>query len=121
MILSRVSDLPDATRLVLLVAALNDEDSTSETLRASSAVAGTTLGLDVVAPAAEAGIVGLDLQRLRLRHPLVRSAIARAQVWRTVGGPTTHWRMCSKIQTGGRGTGRLYLPASTRTSHRNSK
>ena len=29
----RVSDLPDATRLVLLVAALNDEDAVSEILR----------------------------------------------------------------------------------------
>ena len=74
---ARVSDLPDATRLVLLVAALNDEDSVSEILRASSAVAGTDLDLDVAAPAAEVGIVHLDLQRLRFRHPLIRSAVAQ--------------------------------------------
>jgi DNA-binding CsgD family transcriptional regulator len=75
---ARVSDLPDATRLVLLVAALNDEDSVSEILRAGSAVAGTALDLDVAAPAAEVGIVDLDLRRLRFRHPLIRSAVAQS-------------------------------------------
>jgi DNA-binding CsgD family transcriptional regulator len=75
---ARVSDLPDATRLVLLVAALNDEESVSEILRAASVVAGTALDLDVAAPAAEVGIVDLDLQRLRFRHPLIRSAVAQS-------------------------------------------
>jgi hypothetical protein len=75
---ARVSDLPDATRPVLLVAALNDEDSVSEILRAGSAVAGTVVELDVAAPAAEVGIVDLDLQRLRFRHPLIRSAVAQS-------------------------------------------
>lgn len=75
---ARVSDLPDATRLVLLVAAVNDEDSVSEILRAASAVAGTALDLEVAAPAAEVGIVDLDLQTLRFRHPLIRSAVAQS-------------------------------------------
>ena len=41
---SRVSDLPDATRLVLLVAALSDEDAVVEILEAAAIVAGTTAG-----------------------------------------------------------------------------
>jgi DNA-binding CsgD family transcriptional regulator len=75
---ARVSDLPDATRLVLLVAALNDSDALSEIVAAGSAVVGAELDLDVVAPAAEAGIVKVDLQTLRFRHPLMRSAIAQS-------------------------------------------
>jgi DNA-binding CsgD family transcriptional regulator len=75
---ARASDLPDATRLVLLVAALNDSDSLSEVVAAGSAVVGADLDLDVVAPAAEAGIVKVDLQRLRFRHPLMRSAIVQS-------------------------------------------
>ena len=75
---ARVSDLPDATRLVLLVAALNDSDALSEILAAGRAVVGAELDLDVVTPAAEAGIVEVDLQTLRFRHPLMRSAIAQS-------------------------------------------
>lgn len=74
----RVSDLPDATRLVLLVAALNDGDAVSETLEAGSAIAAGTLDLDVAAPAVEAGIIDLDLQTLRFRHPLIRSAVVQS-------------------------------------------
>ena len=68
----RVSDLPDATRLLLLVAALSDEDRLDEILEASTAVAGTAVDLDVAGPAAEAGIVNADLQTIRFRHPLIR-------------------------------------------------
>jgi hypothetical protein len=75
---ARVSDLPDATRLVMLVAALNDSDALSEILAAGSAVVGAVLDLDVVAPADEAGVVESDLQTLRFLHPLMRSAIAQS-------------------------------------------
>jgi DNA-binding CsgD family transcriptional regulator len=75
---ARVADLPDATRLVLLVAALNDEDAINEILQAGSAIAATPLDFDVAAPAAEAGIIDLDLQGLRFRHPLIRSAVAQS-------------------------------------------
>jgi DNA-binding CsgD family transcriptional regulator len=75
---ARVSDLPDATRLVLLVAALNDDDAVDEILRASSAIAAASLDFDVAAPAAEAGVIDLDLRRLRFRHPLIRSAVAQS-------------------------------------------
>jgi DNA-binding CsgD family transcriptional regulator len=72
---ARVSDLPEGTRLLLLVAALNDGNSVSEVLEAGSAVAGTPLHLGHVEPAAEGAIVELDVQTVRFRHPLMRSAV----------------------------------------------
>ena len=74
----RVSELPEATRLLLLVAALSDEDRLDEILEASAAVAGDPVDLDAAGPAAEAGIVDADLQTIRFRHPLIRSAIAQS-------------------------------------------
>src|SRR3954471_3081277 len=74
---TRVSDLPAVTRPVLLVAALSDEDNLGEILAAGSAITGRTLDLDAVTPAADAGIVDLDLQTLRFQHPLIRSAVAQ--------------------------------------------
>ena len=44
----RVSDLPDVTRLALLVAALSDGDAVGEILQAASAVAGTPVDLDAI-------------------------------------------------------------------------
>jgi hypothetical protein len=42
---ARVSDLPEATRLLLLVAAHSDGERLTEILEAAGAVAGSTLGL----------------------------------------------------------------------------
>ena len=75
---TRVSELPEETRLLLLVAALNDSDSLSEVLHAGSLIAGTVLDLDVLVPAAEAAIVELDLLTVRFRHPLIRSAVRQS-------------------------------------------
>jgi len=72
---ARVSGLPEETRLLLLVAALNDGDHASEVLRAGSVVAGTVLDFDLLVPAADAAIVELDLRTVRFRHPLIRSAV----------------------------------------------
>src|SRR3954447_18872964 len=73
----RVAELPEPTRVALLVAALNDGDDLGEILAAAGAVAGTALELDAFVPAAEAGIVDLDIPKVRFRHPLMRSAIAQ--------------------------------------------
>jgi DNA-binding CsgD family transcriptional regulator len=62
----------------LLVAALNDEDGIGEILGAARTITGVALDLDAVAPAAAAGIVDADLQTIRFRHPLMRSALARS-------------------------------------------
>jgi DNA-binding CsgD family transcriptional regulator len=75
---ARVSDLPEATRLLLLVAALSDDERLSEILEAAGAVAGSTLGPDLLEPAAEAAIVDLDLHSVRFRHPLIRSAVRQS-------------------------------------------
>jgi hypothetical protein len=74
----RVSDLPDATRLLLLVAALSDEDGIDEILSAASAAANTVLGVEAAGPAIEAGIVRAGVQTLSFRHPLIRSALAQS-------------------------------------------
>jgi DNA-binding CsgD family transcriptional regulator len=75
---ARVSDLPDATRLVVLATALSDDDNLGEILEASSAVAGSALDLDDAGPAVEAGIVEADLRTIRFRHPLIRSAVVQS-------------------------------------------
>lgn len=75
---ARVSELPEEARLVLLVAALDDGDAIGEILRVASIIAGKALDLDVAAPAAEARIIDVDLQMLRFRHPLIRSAVAQS-------------------------------------------
>jgi len=75
---ARVSELPEATRLLLLVAALSDDELLSEILEAASVVAGRTLGPDLLEPAAEAAIVDLDLHSVRFRHPLIRSAVRQS-------------------------------------------
>ncbi len=74
----RVRDLPDTTRLLLLVAALSDEDRVDEIVEVTTAVAGTVVDLDAAGPAVGAGIIGPGLQTLRFRHPLIRSAVAQS-------------------------------------------
>jgi DNA-binding CsgD family transcriptional regulator len=71
----RVADLPDETRLLLVVAALNHSDDVGEVLRAGSVVAAAALDFELLEPAASAAIVDLDLQTIRFRHPLIRSAV----------------------------------------------
>jgi DNA-binding CsgD family transcriptional regulator len=73
----RVAELPEATRLLLLVAALNDGDDLGETLEAAGALDGAAEDLDAIAPATAAGIVDVDLHKIRFRHPLIRSAVAQ--------------------------------------------
>ena len=75
---ARVSELPDYTRLLLLVTALNDGDRLMEVLVTGTAVAGTTLEIGSLEPAAEASIVELDERTVRFRHPLMRSAVGQA-------------------------------------------
>jgi DNA-binding CsgD family transcriptional regulator len=72
---ARVSDLPAATQLLLLVAALSDDEQLSDIIDAASVVAGNPLGLDLLEPAAKAAIIDLDLHGVRFRHPLIRSAV----------------------------------------------
>src|SRR6516225_8027236 len=75
---ARVSDLPEATRLLLLVAAHSDDERLGDVVDAASAVAGSPLGPELLEPAAEAAIVDLDLHRVHFRHPLIRSAVRQS-------------------------------------------
>lgn len=75
---ARVADLSEETRLLLLVAALSEGERVTEILEAASAIAGRTLGLDLLEPAAEAAIVALEMHSVRFRHPLIRSAVRQS-------------------------------------------
>ena len=72
---SRLGDLPEATRTLLLVAALNDGTALSETLAAARTLLRSTPVVEDLAPAVAARLVELDDAGLRFRHPLMRSAI----------------------------------------------
>jgi DNA-binding CsgD family transcriptional regulator len=72
---ARVSDLPAEAQLLLDVAALSDEGSLREILAAGSAIAGSELGIDGFEPAVHASIVTVDTEKVRFRHPLMRSAV----------------------------------------------
>lgn len=72
---ARVSGLPTATRVLLLVAALNDGDLWSEVLAAARTVGGEELTVDDLTPAIGARLVEVDGERVWFRHPLMRSAM----------------------------------------------
>jgi DNA-binding CsgD family transcriptional regulator len=74
---ARWSELPEVTRTVLLIAALNEGGTLRETLDAAAALSGTPATLEAVTPAIAARLVEIEAgpARLLFRHPLVRSAI----------------------------------------------
>jgi DNA-binding CsgD family transcriptional regulator len=72
------SELPDATRSLLLVAAADDGGVLGEVLNAATILEGAAVTGDVVTPAVAAGLVEIEGTGLRFRHPLVRSAIYQA-------------------------------------------
>ncbi|MFA1538124.1 helix-turn-helix transcriptional regulator [Actinomadura monticuli] len=72
---ARMSGLPSTTRTMLLVASLNDSAALSETLDASAMIIGVPVTADDLVPAVTVGLVEVDETGVRLRHPLMRSAI----------------------------------------------
>jgi DNA-binding CsgD family transcriptional regulator/tetratricopeptide (TPR) repeat protein len=71
-----IDDLPPATRLLLLVAAVDDGTALEEIVGAAAALGEETVAADDVRPAVGAGLVEVDEQaQIRFRHPLVRSAL----------------------------------------------
>ncbi|EOD67610.1 AAA family ATPase, partial [Amycolatopsis vancoresmycina] len=72
---ARVSALPDETRTALLVAALNETTSLTETLTATAALLGGSADPEILAPAVEARLIELSAGAVTFRHPLMRSAI----------------------------------------------
>jgi DNA-binding CsgD family transcriptional regulator len=74
---ARITELPEATRWLLLVAALDDQDHVNELLQAASIAVGAELDVRDLQPAADAAIIDLDLHTVRFRHPLMRSAVSQ--------------------------------------------
>lgn len=75
---ARVADLPDATRALLLVAAIDDGGVLAEVLAASAAFTATPVALEMLDPAVAARLIEVEGHELRFRHPLMRSAIYQA-------------------------------------------
>jgi DNA-binding CsgD family transcriptional regulator len=75
---SRAEHLPAVTRMLLVVAALDDGADLAEMLAAASIVAGTEVGLEAGQPALDEGLLISDGVSVHFRHPLVRSALRQA-------------------------------------------
>ncbi|GAB2853116.1 LuxR family transcriptional regulator [Actinocorallia aurea] len=72
---ARLAEMPAPARALLLAAAANDGRGLAEASAAAALVSGAEPPADALRPAIEAGLVVLDGQVLRFRHPLVRSAV----------------------------------------------
>jgi DNA-binding CsgD family transcriptional regulator len=75
---SKFLELTDRTQAVVLVAAIDDEDSLQEILAAASALGDTPLGAVDLDAATNSALLRIDGQRVTFRHPLVRSAVIQA-------------------------------------------
>jgi DNA-binding CsgD family transcriptional regulator len=75
---TQASELPPATRTLLLVAAVDDGGDLDEVLSATRVLEGAGVSVDVVAPAVAARLVEIEGRDLRFRHPLVRSSLYQA-------------------------------------------
>jgi DNA-binding CsgD family transcriptional regulator len=72
---ARLPELPDTTRMLLLVASADGGASLAEVLAAASIINGAAVGADVVTPATSVRLVDVKHAQLRFRHPLMRSAV----------------------------------------------
>jgi len=75
---SRAEHLPDATRTVLAVAALEDSADLAEILAAATELTGEAVGPEACGPALAAGLLVSDGTVAEFGHPLVRSALRRS-------------------------------------------
>jgi DNA-binding CsgD family transcriptional regulator len=75
---SRLSDLPEVTRMLLYIAAENDASSLYEIMRAGELLLARNIDVAAFEPAVSAKLIDLDVAEARFRHPLVRSAIHQA-------------------------------------------
>jgi DNA-binding CsgD family transcriptional regulator len=71
---SRLLDLPQVTRTLMLVAAADDKGDFSEILSAAANLEASPVTTADFTPATSAGLVELIDEEIRFRHPLVRSA-----------------------------------------------
>jgi DNA-binding CsgD family transcriptional regulator len=82
---ARAAGLPAETRMLLLVAALDDLGFPGDIVNAAGQASGRETTLEAFAPAIAAGLIEVTQSELRFRHPLVRSAIMQA-----ASGTETH-------------------------------
>ncbi len=75
----RASLLPEHTRDVLLVAAVDGNDELHEILAAATQLCGAGVTVDSLVLAVEAGLVSMDSAHVVFRHPLVRSALLSSE------------------------------------------
>ena len=75
---SRLPGLPAVTFTALLAAALDDGEALAEVLAAASLVTGKPVSVADLGEVVAAGLAEVDGQRVRFRHPLVRSAVGEA-------------------------------------------
>src|SRR5215472_3583168 len=71
----RIGQLPEATQIVLLIAAIDNTEDVAAVLRAAAAL---QLPTDALDPAQQAGLVQITGTVITFRHPLVRSALYQA-------------------------------------------
>jgi DNA-binding CsgD family transcriptional regulator len=74
---AQMGDLPEATCTLLLVAAVDDQGILGEILAAAQVMGAPDDGAVGIQPAIDAGLVVVDNESVRFRHPLVRSATAQ--------------------------------------------
>ncbi|MET7402599.1 AAA family ATPase, partial [Dactylosporangium sp. NPDC005572] len=74
----RFAQLPAATRAVLAVFAADAGCPLPVLLAVAGALAGAEVTAAAIQPAIDAGLLQVQAQRLRFRHPLVRSAVYRS-------------------------------------------
>ncbi len=75
---AQVSDLGAPVTTLLLLAAIDPAGSLFEFLRAGESIVQTPLSIDAFAPAQRLRLVAIEDQRIRFRHPLLRSAVYQA-------------------------------------------
>jgi len=75
---ARAAELPGSTLTLVHVAAADEESSLATVLAAAEMVDGAPRTLEDLVPATRAKLIEVDGQKVRFRHPLVRSAIYRA-------------------------------------------
>jgi DNA-binding CsgD family transcriptional regulator len=75
---AQVSDLGAPVSTLLLLAAIDPAGSLVEFLRAGQSIVQTPVSIDSFAPAQRLRLVAIEDQRIRFRHPLLRSAVYQA-------------------------------------------
>jgi DNA-binding CsgD family transcriptional regulator len=71
---ARAALLDPPTRALLLVLAADEGDAITEVIPAARSLIGDCVGIDDLTPAIAAGLIESDGDRVRFRHPLMRSA-----------------------------------------------